>query len=121
MIPEGKTTYEREILPSSAPPIPNIAFGIVGWKEEEEHHSLGTSTNDGRTFIRVTLNQGSPPNKETEDGKPDGFRILVQPLGPLYWIPEIGTHVVVAFPDNSMEAVGTAVLLGAVGGSPLIQ
>lgn len=119
-----KTINDRELDGSGGNPYgnsPQILRGIVGWKDVNSHSAKGKESNDGHTLIRVTLNAGAHSSTKTEDGTPIGYQVLCQPLGPLYWIPPKGTHVLVAFPDGDFEAPGAGYILGSTGGTPLIQ
>lgn len=127
MIPESRTTYDDELFPGRGDTrnLPNpiqIYRGVVGWKDDNDHADLGSSGNDGHTFIKVTLNYGKHLSSgDPVEGQAHGFQVLAHTLGPFYWVPPVGTPVLVAFPDGDMEAPGAAVILGSLSGTPLVQ
>lgn len=99
----------------------SIERATVGWPGEvgSQHIELGDATNDGRTLLHVTLYRGSAPGAPlTPDGKANGFQILAQLLGPIWYIPPLGTQVLVAYPDGEAAAQGAAVIVGTMGPSP---
>src|ERR1700690_2454791 len=102
------------------PHIPIILRGTVGWKDSDKHFDMGTTGNDGHTLIKVTLNRGRIVGIPVE-GQADGTPVLVQSLGPLYYIPPNGTSVIVCFPDGEMDSIGGGFILGTIGKSPSIQ
>ncbi len=120
MIPIARNINECDLVPPP-PPQPIIARGLVGWTDSDDHFDLGTDDNDGHTLVKVTLNRGKADTTIPEEGKAYGHQIYAQPLGPLYWIPPDGTHVLVCFPDGEMDSLGGAFILGVTGKSPLIQ
>src|ERR1041385_2706529 len=117
----ARKSYDQDVQPNSTEAYCPVAKGVVGWKHTDEHHDLGTSSNDGHTFVRVTLFVGKHVTDEPVEGQAHGLEILCKVMGPLYWVPPKGTPVLVAFPDGEMDAPGSAVILGSIGPSPGIQ
>ena len=98
-----------------------IIRGVVGWNSSDEHADVGTDSDDGHTFVRVTRFDGKSISKDPLTNSAQGHEILCQVMGPLYYIPPKGTVVLVAFPDGHAEAPGAGVILGTIGGTPAVQ
>ena len=98
-----------------------IIRGVVGWNSSDEHADVGTDSDDGHTFVRVTRFDGKSISKDPLTNAAQGHEILCQVMGPLYYIPPKGTVVLVAFPDGHAEAPGAGVILGTIGGTPAVQ
>lgn len=118
-IPSARQINEEDIR---YPPQQKYIYrGVVGWKDNNTHFDLGTDSNDGHTFVKVTLNEGIPQTETPQTGTAHGYQIIAHIMGPLYWVPPVGTPVVVAFPDGHIEAPGAGIILGSIGKSPGIQ
>lgn len=126
MLPEARSTYDSDVVPGNRPGgsdvIPTslqMYRGVMGWKDDNTHFDVGTSSNGGRTLLKITLNRGKHiTSGEPTQGGADGFQVLGQTMGPLHWIPPIGTPVLVCFPDGDIEAPGAAVIVGTLIASP---
>lgn len=122
MFPNARMLYEQEAQPNRVEGFVPVSKGVVGWEHADEHHDLGTDSNDGHSFVRVTLFKGKELSpEEANDGNAHGAEILCKVMGPLYWVPPKGTPVLVAAPDGEWGAPGSAVILGSIGPSPGIQ
>lgn len=124
MIPAyARVAEDQDINPHRAPMPQSFYRGTIGWKSNDEHHDLGTDSNDGHTFVRVTLHSGLNKNntEQPEGGVSEGLQVLCQVMGPLHWIPQKGTAVMVAFPEGNISAPGAGVIIGSIGKSPGIQ
>lgn len=108
-------------MPNRIAASPAIKRGVVGWESNDEHADIGSSSDDGHSFVRVTLFHGKSITDEPKEGKAQGFEILCKVMGPLYWVPLKGTPVLVCFPDDDFETPGSGVILGSIGKSPDIQ
>lgn len=112
-----------ELLGAQGEGSPTVfSHGTIGWQDEAEVFDMGDASNDGNTFIRVTLFEGHEPGKpKAEDGGANGHQYLVRLLLPFWYIPKKGLECFVAFPDGKVSTPGAGVLLGCTGKSPLKQ
>ncbi len=100
------------------PPIQGhkIGLGTVGWSDDPSIVDL--ATDGGTTLVKVQLYRGRNPVTTLDNTRAQGYQILCQVLGPLFWIPPKNTKVIVAFPDGFEQLAGAGVILGSVGTSP---
>lgn len=99
-----------------------ITHGTIGWQDEADVFDMGDASNDGNTFIRVTLFEGHEPGKpKAEDGGANGHQYLVRIMLPFWYIPKKGLECFVAFPDGKVQTPGAGILVGCTGKSPLKQ
>jgi hypothetical protein len=97
-------------------------LATVGWDQDAEVYDLGTASNDGNTFLRVTLFKGHPVGRPKSDkGFANGFQYIVRIMLPMWWIPVRGTQCVVVFPGGLTGTPGAGVVIGCVGPSPVKQ
>lgn len=99
----------------------SIELGTVGWYGEEDHSDLGTDENDGTSLVKVTLYRGQQAYDHMEPGAARGHRVLARVMGPAFYVPPIGTEVVVAFPGGFGLTPGAAIIMGTLGRTPSIQ
>lgn len=98
-----------------------IELGTVGWFGDDDHADLGTEDNDGTSLVKVTLLRGQQPYDQMEPGQARGHRVLARVMGPAFYVPPVGTEVVVAFPGGFGMTPGAAIILGTLGRTPSIQ
>ncbi len=100
------------------PPIQGhkIGLGTVGWSDDPSIVDL--ATDGGTSLVKVQLYRGRNPVTTLDNTRAQGYQILCQVLGPLFWIPPKNTKVIVAFPDGFEQLAGAGVILGSVGTSP---
>lgn len=111
---------EASLLPRQDPELA-IELGTVGWFGDDDHADLGTEDNDGTSLVKVTLYRGQQPYDQMEPGQARGHRVLARVMGPAFYVPPVGTEVVVAFPGGFGLTPGAAIILGTLGRTPSIQ
>lgn len=94
-----------------------IAWGTVGWDSDSGNSffdlgdASGSDSETATTLIRVTLNRGKDASKALNQSVAQGHRILCQVIGSTYFVPPLGTRVIVAIPEphGMIGAQGTII------------
>lgn len=107
---------EIEQLFGQQPLAMKIAIGCVGWDNDPNY--VDVSTQQGVTLIRVQLYWGRNPIVPIDKTRAQGYKILAQLGGPLWFIPGTGTKCTVAFPDGMENYPGAPIMLNILGGTP---
>lgn len=115
-----KLHYEDEYLSHRHVEYPPNTFrGVVGWKSTAGNTFFSNVTGE-KTLVMVTLHEGIDQHlKDTSPGKAYGKEVLCHVLGPFYYIPPVGTPVLVTFHKGISSIGGT--ILGTTLPSPTIQ
>jgi len=99
-----------------------IELGRVGWfPDTSDHAAVSDDDIHGTTLVKVTLVRGGLPDDVPPEGEARGMQIRARVLGPQYYVPPVGTEVLVAFPGGFQQTPGSAVILGTLGATPSEQ
>lgn len=122
--PTATTDYEQEYFgkPEDYANV-ELEYGTIGYDGDPQvFDELGSSSNDGNTFVKVTLFKGYPVGEPASaSGAANGMKILAQLSWPIWAIPLAGTRCIVAFPGGQQATPGAGVIISYPGKSPTTQ
>ena len=104
-------TYPEHDLFGSTSDAGSIELGTVGWGDDS-HFELGTDDNGGVTLVKVKLLRGLPEQ---------GQELLCRLSAPLWFVPDVGSQVLVAVPAGFSQVPGAPVIIAAPGANPSSQ
>ena len=119
-LPTGHVN-DQDLAIGAAPPQMGLQWATVGWDDKAEVVDIGSSSNDGVTFVFITTYAGRTPGDPPKPGVAQGHKYIAQILGPFWRIPKKGERVLVGFPSGMETTTGAAVILGTLGASPGTQ
>lgn len=97
----------------------SLAWGTVGWDDEDVFYEHNDTPGDGNTLVRVTLFRGRDLTKPLDQtGRAQGQRILAKLASGVTHLPDRNTRVLVGMPDPHGTMPANAVIVHADNPNP---